>query len=280
MKPQISVIIPTYNRATFLEKSVSSVLNQTFKNFELIIIDDGSTDNSYEIIKNFNDSRIRYIRNQKNFGVSYSRNLGIKNAEADLIAFLDSDDMWKKEKLEIQFNEMKRNPDFLLSHTEEIWYKNNKRVNPRSIHKKRGGNIFQNSLKLCSISMSTVMVHKKLFDIVGLFDENLPACEDYDMWLRVTARYEVLLINLPLTIKFGGRPDQLSQKFVGLDKFRIYAIEKLLNSNILTKEQLKMAFDELKRKCEIYGKGCLKHNKKNEGEYYIELPEKYKYLVD
>ncbi len=279
MKPLISVIIPTFNRAEFLKISISSVLNQTFKEFELLIIDDGSTDNTKEIIKSFNDDRIKYIYYNQNKGPSYARNTGIKLAQSNFIAFLDSDDKWKNEKLEIQYKSMLKNSNYLLSHTEEIWYKNGKILNPKKIHKKQQGDVFQQSLRLCAISMSTVMVKKELFKIVGLFDENLLVCEDYDMWLRVTARFPVLLISDALTIKYGGHKDQLSQRFIGMDKFRIYAIEKLINSEILSKEKLKMAIKELEYKSLIYGKGCIKHNKKEEGEYYLQLPEKYKKLV-
>jgi len=276
MKTLVSVIIPTYNRAEFLKIAIESVLNQTFKEFELLIIDDGSTDNTKDIVNSFNDEKIRYIHYTENQGPSYARNIGIKNSQSNFIAFLDSDDSWKKEKLEIQYKTMMENPEYLLSHTEEIWYKDGRILNPKKIHKKQHGDVFRQSLRLCAISMSTVMVRRKLFEIVGLFDEKLIVCEDYDMWLRVTARFPVFLIPEYLTIKQGGHKDQLSQRFVGMDKFRIYAIEKLINSGILSKEKLKMAIEELTRKCTIYGKGCIKHNKKEEGEYYLSLPEKYK----
>jgi glycosyltransferase involved in cell wall biosynthesis len=275
MKPLVSVIIPTYNRKNFLKIAIDSVLNQSFNNFELLIIDDGSNDSTEELVKSFKDQRIRYFKLDKNYGPSYARNFGIKNSNADFVAFLDSDDFWKKEKLEIQYSEMLKNNDYLLSHTDEIWLRNGKILNPKKIHLKEGGDIFKKSLKLCSISISTVMAKKSLFDIVGFFDESLPACEDYDMWLRVTALFPVLFINKKLTVKHGGHNDQLSKRFVGMDKFRIYSIEKLIKSNLLNKEKLKLAIEELKLKCEIYGKGCIKHNKISEGVYYLELPKKY-----
>ncbi len=271
----ISVIIPTYNRKNFLQIAVKSVLAQTYKNFELIIVDDGSTDETDKLIEKFNDSRIKYIY-QKNRGPAKARNTGIKLAKGDYIAFLDSDDRWKKEKLQIQFTEMENHPQYMLSHTEEIWYRNGKILNPKKKHKKNHGDIFLQSLKLCAISMSTVMVRKELFNKISLYDEKLEVCEDYDMWLRITANYPVLLINIPLTLKEGGHADQLSHKYFGMDKFRIYSIEKIIKSHKLTKEKHMQALKELEKKCTIYGKGCIKRNKNSEGEYYLELPEKYK----
>ncbi len=274
-EPEVSVIIPTYNRKNFIERAVKSVLKQTFKNFELVIIDDGSTDGTEEIIKKFKDKRIRYIW-QENKGPAGARNRGILEARAKYIAFLDSDDKWRRKKLEIQLNEMKKNPEILLSHTDELWFKNGKVVNPKKKHLKHNGDIFWQSVQLCAISMSTVMVQKRLFDIVGLFDENLLVCEDYDMWLRVTARFPVLLIPERLTVKYAGHPDQMSQKFKGMDRFRIYSLVKILNSGILNKEKFSLALKELERKCQIYGKGCIKHGKIEEGEYYLSLPLKFK----
>ena len=272
----ISVIITTYNRQNFLQTAIESVLKQRFQNFELLIIDDGSTDNTEKTVKSFRHKEIKYIY-QKNQGVSSARNRGIKSAQAPFISFLDSDDTWKKNKLEIQYKTMLENPQYLLSHTEEIWYKNGKILNPRKIHKKHHGNIFHQSLKLCAISPSTVLARKDLFNIIGLFDENLMVCEDYDLWLRFTAGFPILLIPEALTIKQGGHSDQLSQKFTGMDKFRICAMEKLLNNPKITwkKDKLEMIIKELRRKCIIYGKGCLKHNKQEEGENYLALAKKY-----
>ncbi|MCK5533663.1 glycosyltransferase family 2 protein [bacterium] len=278
MKPFISVIIPTYNRQEFLKIALQSVLNQTLQDFELLIIDDGSTDNTREMVKSFNNQKIKYFY-QKNQGVSSARNRGIKLAQAPFISFLDSDDTWKKEKLAIQYKTMTENHQYLLSHTEELWYKNAKILNPRKIHKKQQGNVFPQSLKLCAISPSTVMIKKDLFDFIGLFDQNLLVCEDYDLWLRFTAIFPVLLIPQILTIKQGGHFSQLSQKFPCMDKFRIYSLEKLLNNPGITlkNEKLKITIKELQRKCIIYGKGCLKHNKKEEGEHYLALAKKYNY---
>jgi len=181
-----------------------------------------------------------------------------------------------KEKLKVQIQALEKNPEFLISHTEELWYRRGELLNPKRIHKKRAGDIFKQSLRLCSVSTSTAVVRRELFSKVGLFDESMPVCEDYDLWLRATASHPVLLINHPLTLKDGGRADQLSQQFIGqMDKFRIYAICKLIDGNTLSDEKYRFALKELERKCRIYGNGCLKRGKVEEGEDYLNLPLRY-----
>ncbi len=270
-----SVIIPTYNRRDFLKKAVDSVLNQTFKDFELIIVDDGSQDNTKELVYSYQDDRIIYIY-QENKGPSGARNTGIKKAKAEWLCFLDSDDWWDKKKLEITYKYIKENPTYKIFHTEEIWFRRGKFLNQKKIHKKYGGYIFDKCLGLCRVSISTVCIHKSIFEDVGLFDEELPCCEDYDFWLRVSYKYPLYLIPLPLTLKEGGHPDQVSKKYWGLDRFRIKAISKLLDSGVLNSQQYELAFKELERKCQIYIRGCLKRGKFQEAQAYYKLIEKYK----
>ncbi|MBU1076417.1 MAG: glycosyltransferase family 2 protein [Spirochaetes bacterium] len=276
--PLISVIIPTYNRARFVSLAIQSVLEQTFEDLELIVIDDGSTDETKDVVNRIRDKRLQY-HYQFNRGPASARNNGLKQVSGSYIAFLDSDDKWVPEKLEIQLHTMKKNNDYLLSHTEETWYKGRRLIKPKKIHRKGWGDLFKQSLKLCSISMSTVILKRELIDTVGLFDEALEVCEDYDYWLRVTPVYAVLLIRDALTIKQGGHYDQQSQKYKGLDKYRIYALEKMINSHVLKEEQLQLALEELGKKCRIYGKGCIKYDKEEEGEFYLRLPEKYRDLI-
>ncbi|HDD44817.1 MAG TPA: glycosyltransferase [Candidatus Desulfofervidus auxilii] len=271
--PKVSVIIPTYNRANFLKEAIESVLNQTYKDYELIIVDDGSTDETQKIIAQYKN-KLKYIV-IPHHGVSKARNVGIKRAKGEFIAFLDSDDLWHPKKLEVQINFFDNHHNAIICQTEEIWLRNGKRVNPKKYHKKPSGMMFEKSLERCLISPSAVMMHKTLFEKVGLFDESFPACEDYDMWLRVTARFPVYLLPEPLVIKRGGHPDQLSKLVEALDKWRIKAIEKILKSGILNETQYKLALQELKKKCQIYANGCLKRNKFKEAKYYFKLPEKY-----
>ena len=210
----ISVIIPVYNRIIYLKRAINSVLNQKYKHFELIIVDDCSDENIKEIINKFNDDRIRFFKNSKNKGVSYSRNFGIKNTNYDLVTFLDSDDEWLPDKLIKQVEYLKQNPDINLIHTEEIWIRNGKRVNQKKRHKKNGGDIFIPSLELCLISPSSVLIKKVIFEKYGYFDESLSVCEDYDLWLRTTAFENIGFITEPLIKKYGGHPDQIGRAHV------------------------------------------------------------------
>lgn len=273
----ISVIIPTFNRQQFLKIAIDSVLQQTYSDFELIIIDDGSTDDTQNVIDQFKDKRINYYY-QINKGAGSARNYGMKMAKSTYLAFLDSDDKWVSKKLEIQLDIMEKNKDFLLSHTEEVWFKGIRLINHKKIHKKEFGNIFHKSLILCSIGISTVIMQRKVIDLIGYFDDKFEVCEDYDYFLRFTVKYPVYYTDMPLTIKQGGHYDQLSQKYFGMDKYRIFAIEKILQSNELSLEQNILAYEELKKKCKIYGNGCMKYNRIEEAKYYFNLPKKYEFI--
>ena len=269
---QVSVIIPTYNRAQRLGKAIDSVLAQSHQDFELIVVDDGSEDNTDELIENYN-SDIVYIR-QENSGAAAARNRGIEKARYNLLAFLDSDDWFAENKLKTQIQAMNRNPSCLISHTNEIWYRNGQILNQKLKHRKSSGDIFAQSLELCAVGMSTIMIHKEIFDRYGFFDEGYPCCEDYEFWLRISAEEKFLLVEEPLTSKDGGRDDQLSAIYrTGMDKFRIKAIMKTLASGMLTEEQSGIARRELERKCRIYGTGCIKHGRAEEGRYFLNLPE-------
>ena len=269
---QVSVIIPTYNRAQRLGKAIDSVLVQSHQDFELIVVDDGSEDNTDELIENYN-SDIVYIR-QENSGAAAARNRGIEKARYNLLAFLDSDDWFAENKLKTQIQAMNRNPSCLISHTNEIWYRNGQILNQKLKHRKSSGDIFAQSLELCAVGMSTIMIHKEIFDRYGFFDEGYPCCEDYELWLRISAEEKFLLVEESLTLKDGGRDDQLSTIYrTGMDKFRIKAIMKTLASGRLTEEQTGIARRELERKCRIYGTGCIKHGRAEEGRYFLNLPE-------
>nr|HID58580.1 glycosyltransferase [Desulfobacterales bacterium] len=267
----VSVIIPTYNRASFLDEAISSVLRQDLKDFELIVVDDGSTDSTQEILAQYQDIRIIRKTHQ---GVSAARNAGIAFSRGDLISFLDSDDLWLPEKLSVQVEFFKSHPSALICQTEEIWVRNGTRIYPKKRHKKFSGMIFEASLRLCIVSPSAVMMRKSFFDRVGYFDETLPACEDYDLWLRTAARIPIHLIETPLVIKRGGHKDQLSQ-IGSLDRFRIRSLQKILESGILDQKKYSAALEVLKEKCNIYGMGCIKRGRIEEGNYYLRLPTYY-----
>ncbi len=269
MSAPVSVIIPTFNRQSFLRTAIDSVLDQNYPGLECIVVDDGSEDATGELLREYGD-RIVVVR-QANQGPAAARNTGIRAARHELIAFLDSDDRFAKGKLAAQAAAMAAFPDYLVSHTEEIWYRRGKFLNPKKKHRKHGGDIFSQSLELCAVSISTAMARRELFHRVGFFDPDLPCCEDYDFWLRVSCRLPFLLVDEALTIKDGGRPDQLTVRYrMGMDRFRIQALRKLLASEDLTPEQGGLARRELANKCRIYGNGCRKHGRP-EGDAYLAL---------
>ena len=265
---EVSVIIPTYNREKFISECVQSVLAQTLPAREIIIVDDGSTDATYNILRDlgFNSlstkkTVLRYFF-QQNRGVSSARNLGIKEARSEYIALLDSDDLWLKSKLDRQVSAFQNDTQSSrLCHTDEIWIRNGVRVNQHKKHKKHGGNVFQSCLKLCCISPSSAMMHRSVFEDFGFFDEDLPACEDYDFWLRYSAKEDVNFIDEPLIIKKGGHSDQLSGAHWGMDRFRIYSIEKILNEHDLKLVYKIEAIREIILKLEILINGSQKRQK-------------------
>ena len=271
--PEVSVIIPTYNRGWIIKEAIDSVLAQDFRDFELIVVDDGSTDDTPRILDSYHQD-LMAIR-QPNRGVSAARNRGIAAAGGRLIAFLDSDDLWLPGKLSRQVDFFNANPGAVINQTEEIWIRNGVRVNPKTRHRKPAGMIFEPSLALCLVSPSAVMMKRALLDEIGLFDEDLPACEDYDLWLRISWRYPVHLIETPLIIKRGGHADQLS-KAPGLDKFRIQALKNIIESGHLEEKPYQAAVRTLREKCAIFAGGCRKRGKDAEAQYFEELADRYR----
>ena len=269
----VSVVIPTYNRAALLGRAVTSVERQTLRPLEIIIVDDGSTDDTRQLVERA-FPKCHYLH-QPNRGVSSARNLGIKTSRGEWIALLDSDDEWLPEKLANQLKLLTGLPDHPLCHTGEIWVRKGRRVNAMKKHAKSGGWIFFNCLPLCVISPSSVLIRRSLFDEIGLFDETLPACEDYDLWLRICSRHPVAYLETPQIVKYGGHTDQLSQKFWGMDRFRIRALEKIINSGAISGENLTLAASMLAHKAGILAKGAGKRGKSEEAESYLKLQSYY-----
>ena len=260
----ISVIIPVYNREQTIRRAVESVLKQTYKDFEIIVIDDGSTDNTVSQLKGLPVQLI----SQENRGVSHARNVGIKASKGEYIALLDSDDEWLPQKLEKQIQ-----LDSICCHAEEIWIRNGVRVNQMNKHKKGGGNQFIPSLGLCLISPSSVMLKKEIFEKIGYFREDYPVCEDYDLWLKLTSLYEIDFIEEPLIRKYGGHEDQLSRKFKAMDYWRVQSIDWILKNRDLSLEKKQAALSMLEKKTRILMKGYEKHGHK---EKLIDMKELYK----
>lgn len=270
--PCISVVIPTYNRCWILKEAIDSVLSQKFADYEIIVVDDGSSDESAVLLSGYGD-QIVTIR-QSNKGVSAARNAGISSAKGTYIAFLDSDDMWLPEKLACQVDFFLSHSEAMICQTDEIWVRNGVRVNPKNRHKKPSGMIFEPSLQLCLVSPSAVMIKRSLFDEIGLFNEAFPACEDYDLWLRIGLYHPIYLIERQMVVKRGGHDDQLSRN-PGLDRYRIQSILNILENHFLTTSYHQAAVDVLREKCRIYADGCIKRGRADEAGVYLQIISNY-----
>jgi len=262
----VSVVIPTHDRGTLLRRALDSVRDQTMAPAQIIVVDDGSTDDTADMVRR--EYPEVTLLEQAQAGVSAARNHGIGHSRNEWIAFLDSDDEWRRDKLERQCNAIAAHPEAVVCHTDEVWIRRGTRVNPMKKHAKRGGRIFEHCLPLCCISPSSVLLHRSVLDDVGCFDESLPACEDYDLWLRVCCRYPVLFVDEALVVKYGGHADQLSRRYWGMDRFRIRALEKIIAGDQLTSSQRAAACATLREKLLIYAAGAAKRGKHAEAERY------------
>lgn len=257
---KFSVIIPSFNREEQTIAAVNSVLKQTYKNFELIVIEDGSSSLGLERV--VLEAGQNYFGLEENRGVSCARNFAVSKSSGEYLAFLDSDDLWLENKLERQRDYFIENPDCKIMQSDEIWIRNGVRVNPKKVHAKPEGDVFKKSLKLCCISPSAVVIRRDLFDEVGGFDEEMRVCEDYDLWLRISARERVGFLDEKLVVKYGGHADQLSRSVEAIDRFRVYSMRKLLGSGVLSDEQVQMVREEMEKKVAVLMKGAIKRGNK------------------
>lgn len=258
----VSVIIPVYNRPREVRRAVLSALAQRGVQVEVIVVDDGSTDATPAVLDSLQDRRLRIIR-QENSGVSAARNKGLQQAQGEILALLDSDDIWLPWKMAHHLHYHLAG-DWRISQTEEIWIRNGCRVNPAKIHAKQEGCFFEAALCMCLVSPSCVAFDRRFWKEVGPFDETLPACEDYDLWLRTLLCYPVGLCPQKLVVKTGGHPDQLSRKIVGLDLYRMQSLDKLMRSGNLNRGQFEQTRSALETKAMIYIRGCLKRGRTGE----------------
>lgn len=270
--PLVSVVIPTYNRANVVSRSIRSVISQTYQKLQIIVVDDGSQDETESVLAGF--SGIRIMR-QRNKGVSAARNAGIAESSGELIAFLDSDDEWMPEKIEKQVSLYDPEEPFFICHSNELWVRNDTTVNQKDIHAKQGGFFFTRAVERCLISPSAVLISRPLLDAVGWFDEGLEAAEDYDMWLRVTCSYRVDFVDEKLVIKHAGQPNQLSVTTPAIDRFRVRALEKILSKPDLRYDYVCAARNMLIRKSVILANGFRKRGKLAEAKIYDELAKRY-----
>jgi len=270
--PPVSVIIPTFNRCALLHRAVESVLNQTEQDFELVIVDDGSTDDTLQYLQSLvNINNVQILRLDKNYGVSKARNAGVNASNSEWIAFLDSDDFWHPDKLKRQLKWLGDNPQYSIMQTNEIWIRNGVRVNPPKTYKKTCGDIFNESVERCMITPSSVMMKRSLFELSGGFDEKMKACEDYDLWLRITCKFHVGLEPNNLLTRYGGHGGQLSFTVEALDKYRIEALKKIILSGGLNPKQTKTAKNNLYKRAMILANGALKRMNQKEHEYYAAI---------
>lgn len=265
---KVSVILPTFNREKFLKRSIESVLNQTYGDFELIVVNDGSTDNTEAVLKEYVSHPNFLILNQENKGVSSARNLGIKKSTSPLVAFIDSDDEWLPQKLDIQVKDVKENPSYRFFHSNEFWIRNGIQVNIPKKFDKSNHNIFERSLESCLISPSTTLLKRELLMEVGFFDEELIICEDYDFWLRILAKEQPFHQEKFLIKKYGGHSDQLSTKYFAMDFWRVKSLIKLLECHTEKEELIQKV---LSNKLSLLIKGYLKHENFEELEKLKEL---------
>jgi glycosyltransferase involved in cell wall biosynthesis len=269
--PDVSVIIPTYNRAHLVFAAIASVIAQRATNYELIVIDDGSTDDTWGELErtakavNAEHGDRMSIRTMgtENRGVAAARNRGVAMAAAPLIAFLDSDDLWGPDKIACQTAYMRAHPQCAIMQTDEYWLRDGSRVNPGLRHRKTAGDIFVDSLRTCLVSPSAVMIRAALFREMSGFDEDFAAAEDYDLWLRILMRHEIGFIAEFHATRRSGHKGQLSAAVPAIDRLRILALLKLLDGHDLNESQRRAVCVVLAEKCAIYAKGLIRRGRED-----------------
>ncbi len=219
---KISIIIPTFNRRDYITIALDSVLKQTYKDYEIIIIDDGSNDDTKEVLKSY-QGNIRYFY-QDNSGIPTTRNKGIREARGDYIAFLDSDDYWLPEKLERQIECFSKNPHYGMVATRCSSISPDGRLREKN-RPGKSGLVLIDLFKANFIRTSSAMIKKECFDTVGMFDESLPECEEYDLWLRIARKYPVGFINDPLAV-YTDNPKGVSTDSLAGRLLRLKVLEK------------------------------------------------------
>lgn len=256
----VSIIIPTFNRLGKVQRALDSVLRQSFHDFEVIVVDDGSSDATLKWLQHCDDDRLTVL-SLPHQGVAAARNAGARRATGEWLCFLDSDDVWHRHKLSEQVRYHAAHREILFSQTDDVWIRSSVRVNKMKKHSVREGDIFRDSLRICLVCCSSVMIQKKLFVDIGMFDETLPTCEDYDLWIRLLVQHPVGFVSKKLVTKFGGHEDQLSKKFEMMDKYRLQSLHKILNLCVLSMEQKKAIEEEIAIKTDIINKGTIKRNR-------------------
>ncbi|MDC7124798.1 MAG: glycosyltransferase family A protein [Spirochaetales bacterium] len=287
--PEVSIIIPVYNREQLLKEAVYSVFGQTFKDYEIIIVNDGSTDNSLfeaeQLCKEPNaEGRCRVINIEHCGFPGAVRNRGVESSSGEFIAFLDSDDLWLPSKIEQQLEYMKTSKA-LISHTREIWQRGDRIISQKKQRHERAGDIFKDALGKCIIGPSTVMIDREFYIKTGGFHEKIEIAEDYEYWLRITASNRIGYLDIPLTTKRAGGWPQLSEKYGKIEWFRLNALSALLGVELpmmtvaplymgnykwpgFDDQHFSLAMDELLFKCNVWADGCRKRGKNYEADEF------------
>jgi GT2 family glycosyltransferase len=224
---KITAVVPVYNREQTIKRAIDSILDQSLLPEEIIVVDDCSTDRTPDILESYSN-KINVIRLPVNSGPSKARNIGSTHVHTEWIAFMDSDDCWEKNKLKKQADYLKKYPFYQIIQSEEKWIRNGKRVNPCNHHRKPLGWVWELSLERCLVTPSGVLIKKSLFEKYGRFDETLPVCEDYDLWLKISRHQPVGLEPDLSVIKYGGHSDQLSHAYPAMDRYRVQSLAALL----------------------------------------------------
>lgn len=273
------VIIPTFNRASLLERAITSVLNQSYPFFKLYIIDDGSTDETFQIIEKFHsDERLHYLK-QENKGVSAARNLGISHSHHSWVTFLDSDDEWLTDKLQKQRDYILQHPEIKFIHSNEIWIRDQIRVNAPLKFDKSAEGLLERSLETCIISPSTVAIKRELLEYFGGFNEEFKICEDYDLWLKILFREKVGFIEDFLIKKYHGHDNQLSTLDPLMEYYRVLALFFQMDSKDLKEEDFFLIFKTLERKVPRILKGLQKFGEEDKHLKLVHLAQLHRLSV-
>lgn len=290
---RVSVVVPTYNRKESVAEALRSVLAQTFRDFEIVVADDGSTDgtpvNLFQTlgaqpeaiealtrmnptsIKPFshafsNDSLAIQYHYGINRGLSTARNRGIRAARSDFIAFIEAEDLWEPDHLKTQVDFLEMHPGSKVCRVSERNVKDGKpRVSRNS--STASGWIFEATLEASPMCTSAVLIHRSCFTACGAFDENLPACDEYDLWLRLASRYPVHYLEGPTVTRRSGRPDGSSRAW-GWDRFRVYALEKAFQSGHLSPTQRFLVAEQIVHKCERLVEGFRRQKSEERSNFY------------
>lgn len=249
----VSVVIPTYNSSLSLTHALKSVVGQTYKEFEIIVIDDGSIDNTEEVVRNF-PFPILYLK-VPNGGPAKARNIGIKNSQGDFVAFLDADDLWLPRKLEAQIKAFDADPELMLVFTEDLFLKNDKLIKKPFSKKQRlmCGNVVKNIFLFSYVGTPTVMVRRSIFEEVGYFEEDMLIAEDDNLWLRIASKYKIslldeVLVHIRITkgslSRTEGNIFSGVQEHIRLIHYKYPELEKLLGNTVIRRKQSDLYFSQ------------------------------------